>query len=158
VETPTNPTLRIVDLHKAIAFAKRHKLISIIDNTFATPVLQNPLAMGYDIVVHSATKALAGHSDVIAGVAVGNKHWMERIRHMIIYLGGSMDPEAAYLLIRGMKTGRARRTAVRKRHGGCEIPGKTSQGRACSLSRIGIAPGSQTGEKADARIWNHDGV
>ncbi|MGC0775186.1 MAG: PLP-dependent transferase, partial [Candidatus Acidiferrum sp.] len=85
-------------------FAKNHKLISIIDNTFATPVLQNPLAMGYDIVVHSATKALAGHSDVIAGVAVGNQHWMERIRHMVIYLGGSMDPGAAYLLIRGMKT------------------------------------------------------
>jgi methionine-gamma-lyase len=104
VETPTNPTLRLVDLHKAIAFAKKHKLIAIIDNTFATPVLQNPLAMGYDIVVHSATKALAGHSDVIAGAAVGNKHWMERIRHMVIYLGGSMDPEAAYLLIRGIRT------------------------------------------------------
>src|SRR5260370_23554125 len=100
VETPTNPTLRLVDLDKAIAFAKKHKLISIIDNTFATPVLQNPLAMGYDIVVHSATKALAGHSDVIAGGAVGNKRWVGRIRHMIIYLGGSMDPEAAYLLLR----------------------------------------------------------
>jgi methionine-gamma-lyase len=104
VETPTNPTLRLVDLHRAIAFAKKHKLLAIIDNTFATPVLQNPLAMGYDIVVHSATKALAGHSDVIAGVAVGNKQWMERIRHMVIYLGGSMDPEAAYLLIRGIRT------------------------------------------------------
>jgi methionine-gamma-lyase len=104
VETPTNPTLRLVDLHKAIAFAKKHKLISIIDNTFATPVLQNPLAMGFDIVVHSATKALAGHSDVLAGAAVGNKHWMDRVRHMVIYLGGSMDPEAAYLLIRGIRT------------------------------------------------------
>jgi cystathionine beta-lyase/cystathionine gamma-synthase len=104
VETPTNPTLRLVDLHKAITFAKKHKLVSIIDNTFATPVLQNPLAMGFDIVVHSATKALAGHSDVLAGAAVGNKHWMERVRHMVIYLGGSMDPEAAYLLIRGIRT------------------------------------------------------
>src|SRR5271170_3969969 len=104
VETPTNPTLRLVDLDKAIAFAKKHKLVAIIDNTFATPVLQNPLAMGFDIVVHSATKALAGHSDVLAGVAVGNEHWIERIRHMVIYLGGSMDPGAAYLLIRGMKT------------------------------------------------------
>jgi methionine-gamma-lyase len=104
VETPTNPTLRLVDLPKAIAFAKKHKLVSIIDNTFATPVLQNPLAMGFDMVVHSATKALAGHSDVLAGAAVGNKHWMDRIRQMVIYLGGSMDPEAAYLLIRGMKT------------------------------------------------------
>jgi cystathionine beta-lyase/cystathionine gamma-synthase len=104
VETPTNPTLRLVDLHKAVAFAKKHKLISIIDNTFATPVLQQPLALGYDIVVHSATKALAGHSDVIAGAAAGSKHWMQRILHMVIYLGGSMDPQAAYLLIRGMKT------------------------------------------------------
>jgi methionine-gamma-lyase len=104
VETPTNPTLRLVDLHKAMAFAKKHKLTSIIDNTFATPVLQNPLAMGFDMVVHSATKALAGHSDVIAGVVAGSKEWMKRIQHMVIYLGGSMDPGAAYLLIRGMKT------------------------------------------------------
>ncbi|HET8925314.1 MAG TPA: aminotransferase class I/II-fold pyridoxal phosphate-dependent enzyme [Candidatus Acidoferrum sp.] len=104
VETPTNPTLRLVDIHKAVAFAKKHKLVSIIDNTFATPVLQNPIALGYDMVVHSATKALAGHSDIIAGVAVGNAEWMERVRQMIIYLGGSMDPGAAYLLIRGIKT------------------------------------------------------
>jgi methionine-gamma-lyase len=104
VETPTNPTLRLVDLDKAIKFARKHKLISVIDNTFATPVLQNPLGMGFDIVVHSATKALAGHSDVIAGVAVGNRHRMERVRHMVIHLGGSMDPEAAYLLLRGIKT------------------------------------------------------
>jgi methionine-gamma-lyase len=104
VETPTNPTVRLVDVHKAIAFAKKHKLVSIIDNTFATPVLQQPIALGYDMVVHSATKALAGHSDVIAGVAAGSKHWMERIQHMVIYLGGSMDPEAAFLLNRGIKT------------------------------------------------------
>jgi methionine-gamma-lyase len=104
IETPTNPTLRLVDVHKAVAFAKKHNLVSIIDNTFATPVLQNPIALGYDMVVHSATKALAGHSDIIAGVAVGSAHWMERVRQMIIYLGGSMDPGAAYLLIRGLKT------------------------------------------------------
>ena len=89
IETPTNPTLRLVDIHKAVTFAKKHKLISIIDNTFATPFLQNPIALGYDMVVHSATKALAGHSDIIAGVAVGNSNWMDRVRQMIIYLGGS---------------------------------------------------------------------
>lgn len=104
IETPTNPTLRLVDIHKAVAFAKKHNLVSIIDNTFATPVLQNPIALGYDMVVHSATKALAGHSDIIAGAAVGNSNWMHRVRQMIIYLGGSMDPGAAYLLIRGIKT------------------------------------------------------
>ncbi len=104
VETPTNPTLRLVNLEKAIAFAKKHKLVSIIDNTFATPFLQRPLSLGFDMVVHSATKYLGGHSDIIAGAAAGSAKWMERIQHMVIYLGGSMDPGAAYLLIRGMKT------------------------------------------------------
>ena len=104
IETPTNPTLRLVDLRKAIELARRHKLVSLIDNTFASPILQKPLAMGFDMVVHSATKALAGHSDVIAGVAAGSKQWMERIQQMVIYLGGSMDPEAAFLLNRGIKT------------------------------------------------------
>lgn len=104
VETPTNPTLRLVDLQKAAAFAKKHKLVALIDNTFATPVFQRPIEMGFDIVLHSATKYFAGHSDVIAGVAAGSRKWMERVRHMVIHLGGSMDPEAAFLLIRGLKT------------------------------------------------------
>jgi methionine-gamma-lyase len=104
VETPTNPTLRLVDLRKAAAFAKKHKLVSIIDNTFATPVLQNPIALGFDIVVHSATKYLGGHSDLIAGAATGSKRWIEQVRRMVIYLGGSMDPGVAFLLNRGIKT------------------------------------------------------
>ena len=104
IETPTNPTLRLVDLHKAVAFAKEWDLISLIDNTFASPILQKPIEMGFDLVLHSATKYLAGHSDVIAGAAAGRKALIEEIRHMIIHLGGSMDPEAAFLLIRGMKT------------------------------------------------------
>jgi len=104
IETPTNPTLRLVDLRKAIAFAKEWDLISLIDNTFASPVLQKPIEMGFDIVLHSATKYLAGHSDVIAGAAAGSDALMRKVRDMIIYLGGSMDPEAAFLLIRGMKT------------------------------------------------------
>jgi cystathionine beta-lyase/cystathionine gamma-synthase len=104
IETPTNPTLRLVDLKKAIAFAKEWDLISLIDNTFASPVLQKPIEMGFDIVLHSATKYLAGHSDVIAGAAAGSHARMEKVRDLIIYLGGSMDPEAAFLLIRGMKT------------------------------------------------------
>jgi len=104
VETPTNPTVRLVDLHKAIAFAKKHNLIAITDNTFATPVLQQPLSLGFDMVVHSATKALAGHSDVIAGAVAGSREWIDKVQHMVIYLGGSMDPEAAFLLSRGIKT------------------------------------------------------
>jgi methionine-gamma-lyase len=104
IETPTNPTLRLVDLKKAVEFAKEWDLVSLIDNTFASPVLQKPIELGFDIVLHSATKYLAGHSDVIAGAAAGSRARMEKVRDMIIYLGGSMDPEAAFLLIRGMKT------------------------------------------------------
>jgi len=104
VETPTNPTLRLVNLDQALSFAKKHKLTSIIDNTFATPALQKPIALGFDMVVHSATKYFGGHSDIIAGAAAGSRRWMDRVRHMVIYLGGSMDPGAAFLLIRGMKT------------------------------------------------------
>jgi cystathionine beta-lyase/cystathionine gamma-synthase len=104
IETPTNPTLRIVDVEKAAAFAKKHGLVSIIDGTFASPVLQKPIEIGFDVVVHSATKYLAGHSDVIAGAAAGSRKWIHHVRENIIHLGGSMDPEAAFLLIRGMKT------------------------------------------------------
>lgn len=104
IETPTNPTLRLVDLRKAVAIARRHRLVSIIDNTFASPILQRPLELGFDIVVHSATKYLAGHSDIIAGAAVGSRGRVSAIRQMVIYLGGSMDPEAAFLLDRGIKT------------------------------------------------------
>jgi len=75
-----------------------------VDSTFASPVLQKPLAMGFNIVLHSATKYLAGHSDVIAGAAAGNAGLIRSVRETMIKLGGSMDPEAAFLLVRGMKT------------------------------------------------------
>jgi methionine-gamma-lyase len=104
VETPTNPALRLVDLRRAVELAREFKLTSIVDNTFASPLLQKPLEMGFDIVVHSATKYLAGHSDLIGGAAAGSREWIDRVRNNIIYLGGCMDPEGAYLLIRGMKT------------------------------------------------------
>jgi methionine-gamma-lyase len=104
IETPTNPTLRLVDLQKAVGFAKERGLISLIDNTFASPVLQKPIELGFNIVLHSATKYLSGHSDLIAGAAAGSRAIIDEVRHNIINLGGSMDPEAAYLLIRGMKT------------------------------------------------------
>jgi methionine-gamma-lyase len=104
IETPTNPTLRLVDLKKAAAFAQEWGLIAIVDNTFASPVLQKPLEMGFNIVVHSASKYLAGHSDVIAGAAAGSSVLIDKVRANVIQIGGSMDPEAAFLLIRGMKT------------------------------------------------------
>jgi methionine-gamma-lyase len=104
VETPTNPALRLVDLAKAAAFARKRGLVSIVDNTFASPALQKPIGLGFDMTVHSATKYLGGHSDIIAGAAAGSRKWMDLVRSNVIYLGGSMDPGAAFLLIRGMKT------------------------------------------------------
>jgi methionine-gamma-lyase len=104
IETPTNPTLRLVDLRKAISFAKEWDLISLIDNTFASPVLQKPIGLGFDLVCHSATKYLAGHSDILAGAVAGRRKLIDQVREMVIYLGGCMDPEVAFLLIRGIKT------------------------------------------------------
>jgi len=79
-------------------------LVSIADNTFATPMLQNPLSLGCDMVVHSVTKGLAGHSDLVGGVAAGSHQYIDPVRQMMIYLGGCMDPEGAFLLVRGIKT------------------------------------------------------
>jgi methionine-gamma-lyase len=104
VETPTNPTLRIVDLRKAVALAKRFNLVSVVDNTFASPALQKPLELGFDMAAHSTTKYLGGHTDLIGGAVAGKKVFIDKVRTMVIYLGGSMDPEGAYLLIRGMKS------------------------------------------------------
>ena len=104
VESPTNPTVGLVDLKQVVTIARKHKLVSIVDNTFATPVLQKPLEMGFDLVVHSATKYLAGHSDLVAGAVAGSRERVKKIREMMIVIGGSLDPGAGYLLIRGLKT------------------------------------------------------
>ena len=103
-ETPTNPTLRVVDLRKAARFARRHRLVSMVDNTFATPIFQRPAALGFDLVLHSATKYLSGHTDLIAGAAAGRRRLVAMVRGTMIKLGGSLDPGACYLLIRGMRT------------------------------------------------------
>ena len=104
VEAMTNPLLEVADLRAVVEFARRHGLISIIDNTFATPVNFRPIEMGFDIALHSATKYLNGHSDIVAGAIVGKREMIERITHRLNHLGGSMDPHAAFLLGRGLKT------------------------------------------------------
>jgi cystathionine beta-lyase/cystathionine gamma-synthase len=104
LESPTNPTLRCVDIRKLCALAHRHKVVVVVDNTFATPILQKPLALGADLVVHSATKYLGGHNDLTAGAAVGARKWLDTVREMVKYTGGCPDPLASYLLIRGLKT------------------------------------------------------
>lgn len=103
-ETPTNPINRLVDLEKAAQAAQEANLFSIVDNTFATPVLQQPLTRGVDAVVHSATKYLGGHSDLTAGAVVGSHDYIERVRRINLRIGSTLDPAAAYLLARGIKT------------------------------------------------------
>jgi cystathionine beta-lyase/cystathionine gamma-synthase len=104
LESPTNPTLRVVDLKKVVAIARNHKLISMIDSTFATPINQRPLEFGIDLVMHSGTKFFAGHSDLICGLMAGRGDLIEQIHHTRTTLGGNMDPHAAWLLLRGIKT------------------------------------------------------
>jgi cystathionine beta-lyase/cystathionine gamma-synthase len=103
-ETPTNPTNRLVDLELAAEGARAANIFSLMDNTFATPVLQRPLAHGIDAVMHSATKYLGGHSDVTAGAVAGTSEYIARVRRLAVLTGATLDPAAAYLLGRGMKT------------------------------------------------------
>ena len=104
IETPSNPLLSITDMEAVANLAKSRNLISIIDNTFATPVNQNPVNFGFDIVIHSGTKYLGGHSDLCCGAAVSTKDIISEIRETAINFGGSPTPELCYLLERSMKT------------------------------------------------------
>jgi cystathionine gamma-synthase len=104
LETPTNPTLKILDLERLIGAGHAVGATVIVDNTFATPINQNPLALGADLVVHSATKFLGGHADALGGVVVGSEDLIRRIFHYREINGATLHPMAAYLLLRGMKT------------------------------------------------------
>jgi len=103
-ESPSNPLLMVVDIQKISSICKQHHCISVIDNTFASPINQNPLNLGADIVLHSATKYLGGHSDICAGVAVSSKQNIERIMQTSMSLGGSLNALMCYLLERSIKT------------------------------------------------------
>jgi cystathionine beta-lyase/cystathionine gamma-synthase len=105
VETPTNPTMEITDLGAIAEFGKRRKLITVADNTFATPYLQRPIEYGFDIVVHSLTKYLNGHSDMLGGMVVtNNPRYTERLRFLQKATGGILSPFDAWLCLRGVKT------------------------------------------------------
>jgi len=104
IETPSNPLLSIVDIARISELAKSRKLISVIDNTFASPINQNPIDLGIDIVLHSATKYLGGHSDICAGAAVSAEEYIKKIRKTALSLGGSLNAQTCYLLERSIKT------------------------------------------------------
>ena len=103
-ESPTNPYNRILDLERFAAIGRRHRVKTVIDATFATPYNQRPLEWGVDAVVHSATKYLAGHNDLLAGAVLGSRDLVEGVRTLQGVMGGVIDPFAAYLLVRGLKT------------------------------------------------------
>jgi len=104
IETPTNPLLGVIDIKAVADVARRSGCLSVIDNTFATPILQNPIALGMDIVVHSGTKYFGGHSDLSAGAAVCNLDLASKIRHTAVNFGGNLNAMSCYLLERSLKT------------------------------------------------------
>ncbi|WP_100407282.1 cystathionine gamma-synthase family protein [Bacillus solitudinis] len=104
LETPTNPTVKITDIARIAKVAKEVNALVFVDNTFATPINQNPLNQGADLVIHSATKFLGGHADALGGVVCGEKHLVNAMYHYREINGATLDPMAAYLLLRGMKT------------------------------------------------------
>jgi cystathionine beta-lyase/cystathionine gamma-synthase len=111
VEAMTNPVLQVADLTAVVRFAREHGLVSLIDSTFASPVNFRPPEHGFDLSLHSATKYLNGHSDIVAGAVIGRADLVEKVRHKVNHLGGSLDPHACFLLHRGLKT-----LALRVRH------------------------------------------
>jgi len=104
VETMSNPLLQVADLEAIVQFAKNNNLISIIDNTFASPVNFRPIEWGFDISIHSGSKYLNGHSDIVAGAVIGSHDIIDKIKFHLDHYGGSLDPHACFLLHRGMKT------------------------------------------------------
>jgi cystathionine beta-lyase/cystathionine gamma-synthase len=104
VEAMTNPLLQVADLQAVPGFAENHGLYSVIDNTFASPVNFRPLDYGFDLSLHSGTKYLNGHNDIVCGAVLGKRDLVERIKHRLNHLGGALDPHAAFLLHRGLKT------------------------------------------------------
>lgn len=104
VESPTNPIVEVLDLQALAAQAHEHGIAVLVDNTFATPLLQRPLALGADLVMHSLTKALGGHSDIMGGALVGSRARVEKARAVMKVMGGCLDPHSAFLAQRGIKT------------------------------------------------------
>ena len=104
VEAITNPLVQVADLEAVVAFARKHELISVIDNTFASPVNFRPPEIGFDLSLHSGTKYLNGHSDIVCGAVIGQADVVARVKKMMNYLGGSLDAHACFLLHRGLKT------------------------------------------------------
>ena len=105
LETPSNPTMELTDLEEMVKIAREHNLTVVVDNTFSSPYLQKPLDFGADVVLHSITKFINGHADIVGGIIVTKKEELyKKIRHAMVYMGCNMDPHQAYMVLRGVKT------------------------------------------------------
>lgn len=104
LETPANPTLKLTDINKISKITKKNNILLVVDNTFATPYCQQPLKLGADVVLHSATKYIGGHSDLIAGVVITSNKLVKNVHKILVDMGGVIDPFVAWLCLRGLKT------------------------------------------------------
>ena len=161
VETPTNPLLKLVDLSMVAELARKHQLMTVCDNTFASPYIQRPLEYGFDVVMHSATKYLNGHSDMVGGmlVAAGRQELVEQLAFLQNSVGAVAGPFDSFLALRGLKTLPLRM----QRHceqctGAGQLAGKTSESGARDLSGACEPPATRAGKAADARLrrYGHD--
>ena len=147
----------LTDIAAVAAIAHARGIPVLVDNTFCTPYLQKPLALGADIVLHSATKYIGGHGDTVAGILVGKADWILRARMEILRdVGGCISPFNAWLLLRGLKTLPVRMDRTGERDGDGPIPGLPPQGRQGHLSRSEDPSPIRTGQTAAARLRRHD--
>ena len=159
IETPTNPLLKLVDLERVAAIARRCGIWAAADNTFASPYIQNPLEYGFDLVVHSTTKYLNGHSDMVGGAAVvgSNQELRERMTFLQNAVGAIQGPFDSFLALRGLKT-----LALRmERHCSsamqyCPMARRPSESAAGVLSGLGESSAARVGQASDASLWRHD--
>ena len=156
VEAMTNPLLQVGDLTAVVDFAKSHKLVSLIDNTFPSPVNFRPIDCGFDLSLHSGTKYLNGHSDLVAGAVIGRADLVEQIRQKLNHLGGALDPHACFLLERGLKTLALR--VARQGESALSLARFLSDHRAVSLVNYAGLPSHPRYERARALFDGFGGV
>ena len=158
IETPTNPLLKLVDIARDLRALRAHgRTIVAVDNTFATPYFQQPLALGADVVVHSTTKYIGGHSDVVGGVAITNDRELhDAIKFHQNAVGGVPGPHDAWLTMRGAKTLAVRmREHARNAQAVAEFLAGARRRRARLLSRLAVASAARAREAPDERLRRH---
>ena len=159
IETPTNPLLKLIDLRAVADVARKRKIMTVADNTFASPYIQRPIEFGFDIVMHSTTKYLNGHSDMVGGaVVVGdNKELREKIAFLHNAVGAIQGPFDSFLaLARIEDAGAAHGAALRLGAENRAMAGEASEGEPGVLSRPRQPSAARAGEKPDARLRRHD--